>query len=147
VAQEHQVIEPHSRMNLLNSLAEVTLYAFEHGSGSERATWLQKARQACLASTKNSSACKPKAAEAMRLRGTYEWLMGRQAAAQKWWQRGLAEAERMGQRYEMGMLHAEMGMRRRERAHLDTAEALFAGIGAELDLAGVRKVLSEMIRR
>jgi hypothetical protein len=77
----------------------------------------------------------------MRLQGTYEWLSGKPAAARKWWQRSLAEAERMGLRYEVGMIQIEMGMRLRERAQLVKAEEIFAEIGAELDLAKVRELL------
>ena len=77
----------------------------------------------------------------MRLRGTYEWLRGKPAAAQKWWQRSLALAEEMGQRYDLGMTHLEMGQRLAERAHLERAEAILAEIGAEWDLARAREAL------
>ncbi len=39
------------------------------------------------------------------------------------------------------MAHLEMGMRLKERAHLEKAEAIFAEIGAEWDLVRARKVL------
>lgn len=143
VAQEHRVIEPHSRMNLLNTQAALSLYVFEHSNGSERADWSHKARRACRAAVKTSSICRPKAAEAMRLQGTYEWLQGRPAAAQKWWQKALAEAGRMGLRYDLGMIHREMGVRLRERTHLEKAEALFAEIGNEQELGKVREFLVE----
>jgi class 3 adenylate cyclase/tetratricopeptide (TPR) repeat protein len=141
VADEHQVIEPHSRMTMLNNLAAVYLHAFECSVASERAAWSNKAKRACQTAVKTSSVCKPKAPEAMRLQGTYEWLSGKPAAARKWWQRSLAEAERMGLRYEVGMIQIEMGMRLRERAQLVKAEEIFAEIGAELDLAKVRELL------
>ncbi|HJR79529.1 MAG TPA: adenylate/guanylate cyclase domain-containing protein [Anaerolineales bacterium] len=140
VAEEHKAIEPHTRVILLNSLATAYLYAFEHSQSSERAVWWKKAKRACQTAVKNSSVCKPRVPEALRLQGTYEWLSDRHAAAQKWWQKSLAEAERMGLGYDVGMTHMEMGMRLGEREHLDKAEAIFAEIGAELDLAKVREV-------
>jgi tetratricopeptide (TPR) repeat protein len=47
VAKEHRVVEPHSRMNLLNNLAALSLYALEHGDASQRSAWSNKARRAC----------------------------------------------------------------------------------------------------
>ena len=80
------------------------------------------------------------------LQGRYEWLRGKPAAAQKWWRRSLALAEEMGQRYALGMTHLEMGQRLGERAHLERAEAIFAEIGAEWDLARAREALGIGIR-
>jgi hypothetical protein len=77
----------------------------------------------------------------MRLQGTYESLRGKPAAAQKWWQRSLAPAEEMGFRYDLGRTHLEMGQRLGKRAHLERAEAIFAKIGAEWDLARAREAL------
>jgi len=50
-------------------------------------------------------------------------------------------AEELGMRYELGMTHLEMGQRLEDRAHLERAEAIFAEIGAEWDLARARKLL------
>jgi hypothetical protein len=77
----------------------------------------------------------------MRLRGRYEWLKGRTGRAQKWWQHSLDTAERIGLRYDLGLTHLEMGQRLGDRAHLRQAEAIFAAIGAELDLARVQQAL------
>jgi len=65
----------------------------------------------------------------MRLQGTYNWLRNKPAAARKWWHKSLTEAERMGMRYDLGMIH------------LEKAEAIFAEIGAELDLAKAKELL------
>lgn len=70
----------------------------------------------------------------MLLQGRYEWLRGKPESARRWWNKCLAEAERMGMRYDEGMTHLEIGQRLGECEHLDKAEAIFAEIGAELDL-------------
>jgi hypothetical protein len=44
-------------------------------------------------------------------------------------------------RYELGMTHLEMGQRLKDRNHLEKAEAIFAEIGGEFDLAQTRKLL------
>jgi tetratricopeptide (TPR) repeat protein len=140
-AIDHNVVEPYGRVSLMNNLAEVYLYAFEHDDPSERASWLDKAGRACQAGTRASSGCKLKAPKAMRLQGTYEWLKGKPAIAQQRWRRSLAEAEQMGMRYDLGLLHLEMGQRLGERKHLEKAEAIFVKMGAEGDLAKTRELL------
>ena len=47
----------------------------------------------------------------------------------------------MGLRYDVGMIHLEMGQRLGKREHLEKAEATFAEIGAELDLTRTRELL------
>jgi len=66
----------------------------------------------------------------MRLQGRYEWLSGKLESACKWWQRSLALAEELGQRYDLGMVYLEMGNRLGKRAHLDQAKKILAEIGA-----------------
>lgn len=139
VAVEHRVFEPSGFTVTLNNMAEVYLFAAEHTDPSERARYLDQAKRACQAATKAMTKCRIKSPKAMRLQGTCEWLRGSPAAAKKWWQRSLGEAERMGLRYDIGMIHLEMGKRLGERAHLEEAEAIFSEIGAELDLSNTRK--------
>jgi hypothetical protein len=47
----------------------------------------------------------------------------------------------MGIRCDLGVTHLEMGRRLKDREHLKHAEAIFAEIGAEFDLAETRDVL------
>jgi tetratricopeptide (TPR) repeat protein len=133
--------EPHHLATLRNSLAEAYLLATEQSDRPERADWLKKAQNACQAALKQSKAFRPAKSAAMRLQGTYEWLSGKPTAAQKWWHKSLAEAERIGLRYDEGMTHLEMGQRLGESAHLEKAESIFAEIGAGRDLAGTRQLL------
>lgn len=80
---------------------------------------------------------------AYRFQGTYEWLRGRPAAAQKWWQRSMKAAATLGARYELGMTYLEMGKRLGARADLLRAEAILTDIGARWDLAQVREFLKK----
>ncbi len=125
---------------LFNGLAGAYLLTAEQRDSSERTDWLKKAERTCWDALKQGKAFRPGLPEAMRLKGTSEWLRGKPAAA-KWWQRSLALAKEMGQRYDLGMTHLEMGQRLGERAHLERAEAIFAEIGAEWDLARAREAL------
>jgi tetratricopeptide (TPR) repeat protein len=138
---------PFSPVILCNGLAEAYLMAAERSDAlpsSEKTDWLGKARRACRDALKNGKGVRPGLPEAMRLRGTYEWLKGKPAPAQKWWRRSMALAEERGHRYDLGMAHLEMGRRLGERAHLEQAEAMFAEIGAEWDLARAREALGEV---
>jgi tetratricopeptide (TPR) repeat protein len=127
-------------------LAEAYLVAAKKSDGlqqSEKADWLTKAKNACRDALKLGKLYAPMMPAAMRLRGTYEWLRGKRATAQKWWHRSLALAEQMGERYYLGKTHLEMGRRLGERAHLERAEAIFSEIGAQWDLARAREALEE----
>jgi tetratricopeptide (TPR) repeat protein len=123
---------------LRNGLAEACLAAAEQSEATRRAERMKSARDACYDALKQGKTFRPGLPEAMRLRGTYEWLRGKRAAAQRWWQRSLALAEKMGQRYDLGMAYLEIGFRLGERAHLERAEAILAAIDAERDLARAR---------
>jgi hypothetical protein len=69
------------------------------------------------------------------VRGTYEWLAGRSAAAELWWKRSLEAAARMGTRHLQAQTHLEIGRRTGAREHLADAESIFRELGAKLDLA------------
>jgi tetratricopeptide (TPR) repeat protein len=126
---------------LRNGLAEAYLLIAEQRDKTESTDWLKRARRACEDALRQGKVFRPGLPEAMCLQGRYEWLRGKPAAAPKWWQRSLLLAEEMGQRYDMGVTHLEMGRRLGERAHLERAEAILAEIGAEWDLARVREAI------
>lgn len=130
-----------SYVSLRNGLAKAYLLTVEQSDPTERAGWLKKARRACRDARKLGKVFRPGLPEAMRLQGTYECLRSKPTAAQKRWQRSLALAEEMGQRYDLGMTHLEIGQRLDERAHMERAEAILAKIGAEWDLARTRELL------
>lgn len=133
-----------SYASLRNGRPEAFLLAAERSVGFDRAAWLKKAVRACREALKQEKEFRPGLPEAMRLQGTCEWLKGNRASADKWWQRSLAEAERMKLRYDIGMTLAEMGKRLGDRANLDRAEAIFSEIGAEWDLARAQEALKQM---
>ncbi len=132
-----------SYASLRNGLADAYLSAAEQCGQAEKADWLKTAKQACKDARKQGKAFRPGLPEAMRLQGTYEWLRGKPSAAQKWWQRSLSLAEEMGQRYDVGMAHLEMGRRLGERSHLECAATVLAEIGAEPGACRAREALGE----
>jgi tetratricopeptide (TPR) repeat protein len=124
-----------------NDLIEAYLLAAEHNGDIESVDWLKKAGIACQVALKQGRVYPPGLPEAMMLRGRYEWLSGQRSAAKKWWRRSLALAENMGVRYDLGRTLLEMGRRLDERAYLERAEAIFAEIGAQWDLARAQEAL------
>jgi class 3 adenylate cyclase/tetratricopeptide (TPR) repeat protein len=124
-----------------NGLAEAHLLTAEQSHKTEKTGWMKKARRSCQDALKRGKAFRPGLPEAMRLQGTYKWLRDKPAAARKWWQCSLALAEKQGQPYDLGTTHLEIGRRLGDRTHLEQAEAIFAEIGAEWDLARAREAL------
>ena len=129
---------------LLNGWAEVHLLAAERAIGIERAKWIWKAGRTCREALKHGQAFQGGLPESMRLQGTYECLRGRHAAARKWWQQSLDLAEKMGQRYDVGMTQLEMGRLLGERAHLERAESIFTDLGAEWYAARAKEALGSI---
>ncbi|MGZ3495635.1 MAG: tetratricopeptide repeat protein, partial [Thermodesulfobacteriota bacterium] len=126
---------------LFNGLVWAYLLAAEQSDQNERKNWLRKAGRSCREALGQGKKYRIGLAEAMRLKGTYEWLRHKPASAQKCWQKSLGLAEKMGMRCELGMIYLEMGQRLKERVHLEKAETIFSEIGAEWDLGQTRKLL------
>jgi class 3 adenylate cyclase/tetratricopeptide (TPR) repeat protein len=125
-------------------LAGTYLLAAEKADPMERAAWLNKARRACRAALKWGRAFRPGKPEALRLQGRYLWLKENTVQAQRWWQKSLVEAEALGMLYEQGLTHLEIGQRLDQHASLEKAEEIFDRVGAELDLARSRELLSKI---
>ena len=113
----------------------------ERADDAARGAKLRDARRACRAALKQVRVDRTAAVPACRARGTYEWLRGRPGRAEKWWQRSLAHAERLGCRYEGALTTLEIGRRSGDRVHLERAEAEFAAMGAKFWLAQTRELL------
>jgi hypothetical protein len=125
-----------------NGLAEAFLAAAEQSTGSEKSKSMKDAHLACRKAVKCAKAyARYGVSEAMRHRGTYEWLATKPTAAQKWWMRSLSLANDTGMRHQSGVTHLEMGRRLKDLEHLGQAEMIFAGIGAEWDLAETQRLL------
>jgi tetratricopeptide (TPR) repeat protein len=129
--------------DLCSGLAEAYLLAAEQSKRADRADWPEKAKHACRIALKQGKAYRGALPEAMTLQGRYEWLRNRLSAARRWWQRGLALAEELGQPYDEGIVHLEMGKRLGDRAHLERAEVIFSEVGAQWDLARAREALAQ----
>jgi len=129
---------------LFNGLAEGYLLAAERSDTTNRAGWLKKAENACRNAIGRGKITRFALPEALRLQGTYEWLRSKPSVAKKWWQRSLALAEKMGQRYDLGMAHLEVGQRLGDREHLERAEAMFREVGAEWDLKRAQQALEKL---
>lgn len=119
----------------------------ERANAMDRERWMKKAKQAKKKALHSAQLRRIILPEATRLQGVYDWLNGKQAAAQKHWQHSISLAEEMGMRYELAMTHLEMGMRLNDHDHLKQAEATFADIGADFDLAEARRLLQSLAER
>lgn len=128
-------------ISTLAGRAEVCLAIAEPAHGAARAEALERAARACRALLRLTGRVRPVSSRACRLRGTLEWLEGRWAAADEWWGRSMATAERMEFRYDVGQTHLERGRRTGRRPDLERAEAISAEVGARLDLAEARQLL------
>jgi len=128
-----------------NASAGASLFAAEQSSGSEHTQSMRDAQLVCRRALKAGKAyARYGIPEAMRHRGTYEWLATKPFAARKWWIRSLGLADEMSMRYQSGMTHLEMGRRLNDREHLVKAEAIFTEIGAEWDLAETRRLSGQV---
>jgi len=127
------------------ALTEALFCAAERSTGSERSQSMRDAHLACRKALKGAKAyAHYDVPGAMCLRGTYEWLAAKPSHAQKWWMGSLSLADEMGMRYQSGMTHLEIGRRLKDLEHLKQAEAIFADIGAEWDLAETRRLLEKV---
>ncbi len=124
-----------------NALAEGYLAVAEREKGAERAAAIKKAKRACRAALREGRIFRVGLPAATRMRGRYEWLRGRRSSADTWWGRSVAAAEQLGARYDLGLTCLEIGKRTKERQYLERAEAIFAQIGAKLDLAEAQSAI------
>jgi hypothetical protein len=80
---------------------------------------------------------RPFRAEAYRLQGTYDWLVGRERQADQWWAKSLALDGEIGQPNEQAMTYREMGRRQGEPDLIEHAKTILVEIGARPDLVAV----------
>ena len=108
---------------------------------------LKKGRLACREALQQCKRARIGLPDALRLRGTYEWLRNKPTAAQHWWQRSLVLAKKMGQRYDLGRAHLEIGQRLQDMEHLQKAESIFVEVGALPDLEKARAFQKELAKQ
>jgi len=89
--------------------------ALEHALGAGDRTHVRSLRRRARKSGARARAVAAKMApvrtEAYRLTGCYYWLVGRPRRAARWWQRSIAEGERLGARPELARTYLEVGRR------------------------------------
>lgn len=111
-----------------NPMVAVYMAMAEHGPTSQRDEWMSKAASECRLALKHAGRYRGVLPEAMRLKGTYEWLNGRHRRANRWWKRSLDLARELGQAYDVGMSLVEMGSRREQQDLLDSGLDILAQI-------------------
>lgn len=124
------------------SLAEVDLAVAERADGNSRKAALARARASAERALTQGRIDALAVAPGLRIRGSVEYLRGKQASALGWWHRSLEDAETRGMRYELGLTHLEIGRRTGDRTHLRLAESLFSEMGAHFDLATTGEYLA-----
>jgi tetratricopeptide (TPR) repeat protein len=127
--------------NVRTGNATMGLLALEQAGSAEKGRAFKEAQKACRELLKHGKADIAALVPAYRMRGTYEWLRGRPGKAEKWWQKSLEHAEKLGARYEGALTHLEIGRRLGDRGYLEQAEAAFADMGAAFDLAEAQQLL------
>jgi tetratricopeptide (TPR) repeat protein len=129
----------------LNPLAEVAqtwLLAAEHFDAfpGGRAACLRTARERCLSAVRWARAIKSEwTPETPRLLGTWHWLAGHRARAEREWQRGLAFAGRLGARHALAQTRLEIGRRLGRPDEIAIASSLFAAMGASRHVSRCRE--------
>lgn len=128
-----------------NSTSDVYLESAEQTTGKVRQAWLKKAKRSCRDTIKVARNNRPTLPDALMLQGRCEWLRGKPAAAQKWWENALNEAQSIGDLYLKGVIHYEIGRRLDDQEHLLLAESLLEEIGAEFDRKKARTALANLV--
>jgi tetratricopeptide (TPR) repeat protein len=121
--------------------ALIGLAAAERVEAAERKAALHDAGGACRALRKVGKADICSMVTAYRLEGTYAWLRGHRRRAESHWRSSLAQAERLGARYEGALTEFEVGRLTGDPAALQRAAAAFASTGARFDLARTQELL------
>jgi len=102
--------------------------------GAEAAGEVRHAARTARASGKRAVAIAAKIArerpESYRLMGRLHWLLGNPRRARDWWERGIAEAERLGARPELARLLLESGERLDEPGRVSRGRILDEALAA-----------------
>jgi class 3 adenylate cyclase/tetratricopeptide (TPR) repeat protein len=130
--------------------------ALAHG---DRSTWRAartRARQSGKQAVNTAAKMARLRTETYRIVGRFHWLLAKQRKAVEWWQRSIAEGERLGARPELARTYMEVGRRMLEgnrglrqlngmdaKAHLARARTMFVDMGLEWDLAQLAKIERE----
>jgi tetratricopeptide (TPR) repeat protein len=134
IRQEYNVIGGRFLSMVWIAVARAHLMAAEQEGGDGREAQLAESRQACREARKRAGKYRPFQAEAFRLQGTYDWLIGREQQAGQWWQKSLEMANDIEQPYEEAMTYLEMGRRQGKPELLAKAKEILVSLGTRPDL-------------
>ncbi len=129
-----------------NVIAEGYLLMAEQSEGTDKHQWLEKAGSACMCALNQAKLGPALLPEALRLKGTHEWLTGKRRSARSSWRRSLKLAEKLGQPYDSGMSLLEMGRRCSDSSQVERAESIFSRIGAQQELSQAREAMGRRSR-
>jgi class 3 adenylate cyclase/tetratricopeptide (TPR) repeat protein len=98
-------------VTLAGARAEVSIALYERSSGSDGSEWFKSATRASRTALAQGRSYKCTMPEALRFKGTLQYLKGKPASAAKWWDRSIGLADSLGQECDMGMTLLEKGRR------------------------------------
>lgn len=123
----------------------VYLYRLEESMKAGNQSEIKKNRKSAFSTGRRAVKTSKKAhvyrTEALRLRGTYYWLIGEQRKAIKWWGKSIQKGERLGARLEVSRTYFEVGKRLLEEK---SKYKELNGIKAEEYLAKAKTMFEEM---
>ena len=137
----------------------VYLYRLEESMKTGNQSEIRKNRKSASSTgskaVKNSKKAYVYRTEALRLMGTYYWLIGEQKKAIKWWGKSIEEGERLGARLQLSRTYFEVGKRLLEEKskykelngikaeeYLDKAKAMFQEMDLQWDLDELDKIVA-----
>jgi tetratricopeptide (TPR) repeat protein len=137
IVEEHNVIGGRFISMVQAGLGRAYLLAAEEERGSDKKSALAQAKRACREARRQTRKYRPFRAQAYRLQGTYEWLIGHERQAAQWWEKSLALAGEIAQPYEQAITYLEMGRRQGVPSLIEQAKVILADLGARPDLMDV----------
>jgi class 3 adenylate cyclase/tetratricopeptide (TPR) repeat protein len=92
---------------------------------------VREAARACRRSLALAQRYKQGLTQALRVRGTLDWVTGRRAQAMSWWRRSIETGERLGARYEVALTRMQMGTMGGDAGGVAQAEQLLRTMRAQ----------------
>jgi tetratricopeptide (TPR) repeat protein len=124
-------------------LAEALLRAADVAEGAARTGLLHSATRACRDAMRQGKRVRPYFPMAARVRGMWEWRVGKPGAAERSWRSSIAVAEALEAPYLIVLTVMESGRCLGRPAELTRAAGIAAGIGASLERAEARQLLGQ----
>jgi len=161
ISKKQAFVPPMVKEPYLWSRFSLDIRLFEESILSNNKSNFSKYRkQACKSGKKllqNSKKFAVRRTGALRLIGRYDWLIGNQKRAVKFWKRAIAEGERLGARPEIARTYMEIGKRFLEgnsrynkmngisaNEYLEKARSMFQEMDLQWDLDELDKVASSL---